>query len=427
PDPRHPRDQPRPDLPPDGAARQRPGGVGPRHPERVPQPGQALRQHQGPVPARGEGAGHVGVLPARPGVRPVQARPGGRLGHQAQAHRVLRPAALAAAEPPQGGPHRPAVPRRQPRAGPLLPAPGPRHGRAGDHRRGHRRGGRDAAADDPGPPAGPVHPPGQGAQARLHRRLGPPEAERPGAAHRAVQGPVQGPRRAGRAPDRQPLTAAVRPAAGTRRGRYVRRPMPSYVTATVTEVLSERPGLQRVVTDAGRAYVLTDVVGPVTVGDQVVLNTTAVELGLGTGGWHVVHWNLARDAWSRPGGGHIMKVRYTSRQHDAGAAEEHHPDLTSTVRGLPVVVCSLHSQVGVVAAVARHLAPEARIAYVMTDGAALPLALSDLVQELRTRGIVDTTVTAGHAFGGDLEAVAVPSALALARHVAGADLVVVGM
>ena len=32
---------------------------------------------------------------------------------------------------------------------------------------------------------------------------------------------------------------------------------------------------------------------------RVVLNTTAVELGLGTGGWHVVHWNLARDAWSR--------------------------------------------------------------------------------------------------------------------------------
>lgn len=203
--------------------------------------------------------------------------------------------------------------------------------------------------------------------------------------------------------------------------------MPSYVTATVSEVLSERPGLQRVVTDAGRAYVLTDVVGPVAAGDRVVLNTTAVELGLGTGGWHVVHWNLARDAWSQPGGGHIMKVRYTSVQHDTGAAEELHPELPSTVRGLPVVVCSLHSQVGVVAAVARQLAPEARIAYVMTDGAALPLALSDLVHELRARGVVDTTVTAGHAFGGDLEAVAVPSALALARHVAGADLVVVGM
>jgi hypothetical protein len=92
-----------------------------------------------------------------------------------------------------------------------------------------------------------------------------------------------------------------------------------------------------------------------------------------------------------------------------------------------VVACSLHSQVAVVAAVARHLRPEARIAYVMTDGAALPLALSDLAHDLRRTGILDATITAGHAFGGDLEAVAVPSALALAAHVVGADLAVVGM
>jgi hypothetical protein len=203
--------------------------------------------------------------------------------------------------------------------------------------------------------------------------------------------------------------------------------MPSFVTATVTEVLAERPGLARVATDAGRAYALVDLTGPVAVGDRVVLNTTAVELGLGTGGWHVVHWNLARDAWSRPGSGHIVKLRYTSLQHDAGAAEEHHPDLPASLPGVPVVACSLHSQVAVVAAVARSQLPDARIAYVMTDGAALPLALSDLVHALAQRGVLDVTVTAGHAFGGDLEAVAVPSALALAHHVAGADLVVVGM
>jgi hypothetical protein len=203
--------------------------------------------------------------------------------------------------------------------------------------------------------------------------------------------------------------------------------MPSFVTATVDHISVERPGLQRVGTDAGRAYVLTDLVGPVAVGDRVVLNTTAVELGLGTGGWHVVHWNLARESWDRPGPGHIMKMRYTSLQVDTGAAEEHHPDLPEHLDGVPVVVCSLHSQVGVVAAVVRHLRPRARLAYVMTDGAALPLALSDLVHALRERRVLDLTVTAGHAFGGDLEAVSVPSALALARHVGAADVIVVGM
>jgi hypothetical protein len=203
--------------------------------------------------------------------------------------------------------------------------------------------------------------------------------------------------------------------------------MPSFATATVTRLLDERPGLQRVATDAGRAYALTDLIGRVAVGDRVVLNVTAVERGLGTGGWHVVHWNLARDAWSRPGPGHIMKVRYTSLQVDTGAAEEAYPDLPASLHGAPVVACSLHSQVAVVAAVVRHLHPACRIAYVMTDGASLPLALSDLVHALRERGVVDLTVTAGQAFGGDLEAVGVPSALSLAHHVGRADLVVAGM
>jgi hypothetical protein len=203
--------------------------------------------------------------------------------------------------------------------------------------------------------------------------------------------------------------------------------VPSYVTGTITEVLLERPGLQRVDTDAGRAYVLTQLTGPVAVGDHVVLNTTAVELGLGTGGWHVIHWNLARDAWSEPGPGHIMKVRYTSLQADTGAAEEVHPDLPRELAGMPVVVCGLHSQVPCVAAAILASAPSARIAYVMTDGAALPLAISDLVVAMVDSGLLAATITAGHAFGGDLEAVSVPSALTLARHVVAADVAIVAM
>ena len=203
--------------------------------------------------------------------------------------------------------------------------------------------------------------------------------------------------------------------------------MPSFATGTVEAITEERAGLQRVLVDGARAYVLTALVGEVAVGDEVVVNTTAVELGLGTGGWNVVHWNLARRSWAGPGGGHIMKLRYTGLQADTGAAEEHLDDLPEDLGGMPVVACSLHSQVGVVAAVARHLRPGIRIAYVMTDGAALPIAISDLVHQLRGAGVLDATVTAGHAFGGDHEAVSVPSALAVARHVAGADLVVAGM
>lgn len=202
--------------------------------------------------------------------------------------------------------------------------------------------------------------------------------------------------------------------------------MPSFRSGRVTEVLSERPGIQRVTIGDERAYVLTEQVGPVAVGDEVVFNTTAVDLGLGTGGWHVVHWNLERRSWSQPGPGHIMKLRYTSLQSDTGALEED-GDPGLELRGRPVVACSLHSQVPIVAATFLARRPGARVAYVMTDGAALPMALSDLVVSMRDAGLVHVTITAGHAFGGDHEAVAVPSALAAAVNLQAADLVIVAM
>jgi hypothetical protein len=207
--------------------------------------------------------------------------------------------------------------------------------------------------------------------------------------------------------------------------------MPSFRTATVVAVLSERHGLQRVELGSGdRAYVLTELTGPVAVGDDVIVNTTAVELGLGTGGWHVVHWNLTRAEWCRPGPGHIMKLRYTSLQADTGAVEELEAGTLADaddLEGMPVVACGLHSQVPCVAAALKHAAPDARVAYVMTDGAALPLAFSDLVVAMREAGLVDVTLTAGQAFGGDHEAVNVFSALVAARRVGRADVTIVGM
>ena len=209
--------------------------------------------------------------------------------------------------------------------------------------------------------------------------------------------------------------------------------MPSFRTGKVLTLLEERPGLQRVEVELGaggeRAYVLTQLTGRVDVGDEVVVNTTAVELGLGTGGWHVVHWNLARRSWSEPGPGHIIKARYTSLQTDVGSTEEHWPELADVVsiERMPVVAAALHSQLPAVAVAFKQRRPDARLAYVMTDGAALPLALSDLVAHLRDRDLIDATITCGHAFGGDYEAVSVHSALAVAHRIARADAAVAVM
>src|SRR5216683_3289440 len=51
----------------------------------------------------------------------------------------------------------------------------------------------------------------------------------------------------------------------------------------------------------------------------------------------------------------------------------------------------------------------------------------DLDLTLRGKGLIDLTITCGHAFGGDLETVNVFSGLAAARHVGGAAVAVVAM
>ena len=75
-------------------------------------------------------------------------------------------------------------------------------GRAGRHRRrGEPRDAR-APADHPREAARRLHQAGEGQAARLHRRLGAPEAQRPGPAHGALQGPLPERRRARRAAHR---------------------------------------------------------------------------------------------------------------------------------------------------------------------------------------------------------------------------------
>jgi hypothetical protein len=125
-----------------------------------------------------------------------------------------------------------------------------------------------------------------------------------------------------------------------------------------------------------------------------------------------------------------MKLRYTSLQTDTGSAEELHAGALAEMddlEGMPVVVCGLHSQVPCVAMALKHARPELRLAYVMTDGGGLAMATSELVVAMKAAGLVDVTISAGHAFGGDHEAVNVPAALAVARVLGRADVAVVGM
>ena len=173
--------------------------------------------------------------------------------------------------------------------------------------------------------------------------------------------------------------------------------------------------------------------GPVAVGDRVIVNTTGIELGLGTGGVGFILWNLDGRGQVDAGDGHIVKLRYTPWQTEVLSAEApespHHEELQTalSLNGVPVVACGLHSQVGSVAAGIKAASPEAKVGYLMTDGAALPLAWSRSVRALKRAGLLDVTCTAGHAFGGDLEAVNVFSGLIALRIAGQVDAVVVAM
>jgi len=186
--------------------------------------------------------------------------------------------------------------------------------------------------------------------------------------------------------------------------------------------------------DAGcRALAYPALVGEPRPGELVLLNTTALEAGLGTGGFAFVVAVPHRPPVDPDlPDGHLVKARYTPQQVTVVGTDEQrspHHDLlrdADDLFGMPVVAADLHSSLPAVIAGARTIAgPGARVAYVMTDGGALPAWFSRTVAGLRDAGWLAACVTVGQAFGGDLEAVSLHSGLLAARLVARADVAVV--
>jgi len=217
------------------------------------------------------------------------------------------------------------------------------------------------------------------------------------------------------------------------------------VWGQVSRIERERPGLQRLLVESddgtSRAAVCYPALsGECAAGDRVLLNTTATDLALGTGGADLV---VARTqagttfgegiALDDPSGGHVMKLRYTPLQRDVVAVESpesgaHDAMLDAVdVGGMPVVCCGLHSHVPIVAAAIKQRRPDTRIAYVMTDQAALPFAMSDAIAGCVDAGLIDVTVSCGQAFGAGIEAVNLQSGIVASSVVGRADIAVVAI
>jgi len=188
----------------------------------------------------------------------------------------------------------------------------------------------------------------------------------------------------------------------------------------VTAIVEQHEGLLRLEVDGAACVAYPGVTGPVEVDDEVLVNVQARSLELGSGGFDVLYANLTRGLeLPAEQGAHVMKLPYSPLQWAARHAEEE-AALAERLDGLPVVCCSLHSQVAPVCA---GLGEGPRVAYVQIAGGALSVALSDTVRLLRERGLFDSTVSPGPCFGGEVECVGVASALAWAAR-AGFDAVV---
>jgi hypothetical protein len=205
-----------------------------------------------------------------------------------------------------------------------------------------------------------------------------------------------------------------------------------------------------------RALAYPELTGAPEPGDRVLLNTGALDLGLGTGGYALVVAIPDRLPPDQPGPGHLIKARYTPLQATVLGADEQGSEYHDILReaddlgGMPVVVADLHSALPAVLAAYRaarptagpppspeeparpedHASPAERpgpavVAYVMLDGGALPAWFSRSAAALADLGWLAGTITVGQSFGGDLEAVTLHSGLLAARHVLGAEMTVV--
>jgi hypothetical protein len=157
------------------------------------------------------------------------------------------------------------------------------------------------------------------------------------------------------------------------------------------------------------AHADVGLVGASEPGDDVVVNTAAMDLGLGSGGFDLVHVNLTRglDGAGAPGA-HVMKLNYTSLQHAVHPVEG--PQLAVPLMR-PAGVLGLHGQLAPLCWALAKGRPGVRVGYVQTAGGALPGAMSRVVGELRERGLLAAHVTAGPAYGGEGEAISTAGAI----------------
>ena len=201
-------------------------------------------------------------------------------------------------------------------------------------------------------------------------------------------------------------------------------------------VVGEQPLTVEVDGERRPAWADEVLLGEMREGDEVVVNTAALDLGLGSGGFDVVHVNLTRGLEaSGDSREHVIKLNYTSLQHPVAPIElpvRLLRDMTTKSapeppgKEIPVLVLPLHGQLAPAAWAATRGATGFRVGYVQTGGGALPGSLSRDVAELRERGLLCGHIAAAPSYGGEQEAISVAGAFDAAANSLGWDAIVAG-
>ena len=176
-----------------------------------------------------------------------------------------------------------------------------------------------------------------------------------------------------------------------------------------------------------------DLTGKINISDIVLLNTTAIELSLGTGGYHFVMYNYNIENMELKGSGHIMKLRYTPYQIKCLVAEEEaspYHDIFNEFQSLDnhkFIVGTLHSMVAPITSMIKWINKDTVINYIMTDAGSLPIHFSNTIKDLKQKGLINKTITIGHAFGGDLECTNIYTGLIAAKEILKGDITIISM
>jgi Protein of unknown function (DUF3866) len=200
-------------------------------------------------------------------------------------------------------------------------------------------------------------------------------------------------------------------------------------------IVSTDPLVVEVKAERRPAWADEALVGEMREGDEVVVNVAALDLGLGSGGFDVVHVNLTRGlAGGADGEEHVIKLNYTSLQHPVAPVEasevlpagKEAAESGAASAHVPVLVLPLHGHLAPAAWAAAQASPGIRVGYVQTGGGALPGSLSRDVAELRQRNLLCGHIAASPAYGAEHDALGTVGALDAAANRLGWDAVLVG-